>query len=56
MKLIKDANPVMKNSTRNVNADKFTDSKLKKIYNIYGFKDFKDFKIPQHFIFKKISC
>ena len=44
MKLIKDANPVMKNSTRNVNADKFTDSKLKKIYNIYGFKDFKDFK------------
>jgi hypothetical protein len=42
--LIKDANPILKNSTGNVKSDKFTNSKLVRIYKKYGFKNWKDFK------------
>lgn len=44
MSLIKDANPLSANSTGNVKADKFTNSKLIRIYKKFGFKNWKDFK------------
>lgn len=44
LSLIKNANPVLENSTGNVKADKFTNSKLIRIYKQFGFKNWKDFK------------
>lgn len=44
MTLIKNANPILKNSTGNVKADKFTNSKLIRIYKKFGYKNWKDFK------------
>ncbi len=44
MSLIKDANPLSTNSTGNVKSDKFTNSKLIRIYKKFGFKNWKDFK------------
>ena len=44
IKLIKDANPTLTNSTGNVKADKFTNSKLTRIYEKFGYKNWKDLK------------
>ena len=44
MSLIKNANPVLVNSTGNVKSDKFTNSKLTRIYKKFGFANWKDFK------------
>jgi hypothetical protein len=42
--LLKDANPILKNSTNNVKNDKFTNSKLERMYIKFGYKNWKDFK------------
>jgi intein/homing endonuclease len=44
MSLLKSANPVVEKSTRNVNNEKFTNSKLKRMYAKFGYKNWKDFK------------
>lgn len=45
LKLLKDANPIQSNSTENVNNEKFTNSKLTRMYKKFGYKDWVDFKI-----------
>ena len=42
--MLKEANPVKENSTYNVDNEKFTGSKLKRMYETFGFKNWKDFK------------
>jgi hypothetical protein len=44
MTLLKEANPLVEKSTQNVNNEKFTDSKLKRMYKKFGYKNWKDFK------------
>jgi hypothetical protein len=48
MRLLSESNPKLPNSTGNVKADKFTNSKLERMYDKFGYKNWKDFK-------KKIS-
>jgi hypothetical protein len=44
MTLLNEANPILPNSTGNVKNDKFTNSKLEKMYDKFGYKNWKNFK------------
>jgi len=44
MQLLKESNPILVNSTHNVKNNKFTNSKLERMYDKFGYKNWKDFK------------